>query len=133
MARRIRSKRWIASLRPYVDLIHRRASTLRLGAPDKVVGPSLIGVRHQYVHTAIIWHLMHVGGVEVGINVDFFPDGVLFNAWFGSERHAEIWVSGKISEKSLDKDLSLALAAAGISDFAFTADVRAALLNPETK
>lgn len=126
--RRATVDRWIASLQPMFDVITFKTQSLRLGEPRLTSGPTLMkkdffsaGSGGDRIRKGAVWF---IGGKNVGFHVDFLASGIHIEAWQSKERHASVWISGKVSESSLKKDLTIVLAAAGLTDLARTNEVR---------
>lgn len=132
LTRRARIDRWIASLTPYFDVISLKARSLRLGEPRIEGGPTYLDVdkpgdtlvrpRLPRIRKSVVWF---IDGANVGFHVDFYLAGIHIEAWTGKDRHASLWIAGKVSEKSLKKDLTTVLASAGLNDLARTDEFRA--------
>lgn len=128
--RRATADRWIASLQPMFDVIVTRTRKLKLGAPRLEVGPTYITKESgDRIRKGAVWF---IGGKNTGFHVDFLPAGIHIEAWQGKERHASVWISGKVTEATLRKDLNVVLIAAGLPDLARTEEVRRHLF-PTTK
>lgn len=131
MTRRALIERWIESLTPFFAVMHDKAMALRLGKPRLEAGPTYLDVDNPgdrfgkgRIRKNCIWF---INGANVGFHVDFYPAGIHIEAWTGADRHASVWISGKTTEKSLKKDLTMVLAAAGLNDLARTDEIRASL------
>lgn len=112
-------------------VITKKIVGLKLGDPRLEVGPTLIKkqLSGDRIRKGAVWFL---AGKNTGFHVDFLPSGVHIEAWQGKERHASVWISGKVTEATLGKDLSVVLVAAGLPDLARTEEVRRHLF-PTTK
>lgn len=130
-SRRAVIDRWITSLTPYFEVIHDKAMSLRLGQPRLEGPPTYLDIDNPgdrfgkgRIRKNAIWF---INGANVGFHVDFYPAGIHIEAWTGKDRHASVWISGKVTEKSLKRDLTMVLAAAGLNDLARTDEIRAKL------
>lgn len=128
-ARRARVDRWVASLTPFYEVIARKSRALKLGTPRIEGGPTFMDIElpgdrfgKQRIRKNAVWW---IGGKNVGFHVDFFEHGVHIEAWTGADRHASVWIGGKASEESLNKDLNMVLAAAGLADLSRMEEARA--------
>lgn len=131
LTRRSKAVRWIISLNPMLCVIETKMAKIGLGQPRLEVGPSLMLREHFEDHAGdrirkgAVWF---VTGRNCGFHVDFCANGQMhIEAWVGADRRISSWISGSVSEASLKKDLTLCLAAAGLTDLARTEEVRAAL------
>lgn len=113
------------------DVITAKTKRLRLGEPRLTSGPTLLkkdffpsGSGGDRIRKGAVWFF---DGRNVGFHVDFLATGVHIEAWQTKERHASVWIYGKVSEATLKKDLTIVLAAAGLTDLSRTDEVRAAL------
>lgn len=113
------------------DIISTKVAGLKLGDPRLEVGPTLIKktLGADRIRKGAVWFL---AGKNTGFHVDFLPAGIHIEAWQGKERHASVWISGKVTEATLRKDLNVVLIAAGLPDLARTEEVRRHLF-PTTK
>jgi hypothetical protein len=68
-----------------------------------------------------------------GFHVDFYSGGIHIEAWTGRERKTSTSISGKVTESTLKKDLTVCLVAAGLTDLARTEEVRANLFTRTAK
>lgn len=120
-------------MQPLFDVISTKVVTLKLGEPRLEVGPTYItkdfASSGDRIRKGAVWW---IAGKNTGFHVDFLSAGVHIEAWQGKERHASVWISGKVTEATLRKDLSVVLVAAGLTDLARTESVRERLF-PATK
>lgn len=124
-ARRTAVDRWIASLNPMFQVIQKKMLALKLGEPRLSYGPTSMikdnGPGPDTIRRGAIWFL---SGTQAGFHVDFHKHGLQIEAWSGKDRRVCVWAAGEYTEQSLKKDLTLALAAAGLTDLARTTEVR---------
>lgn len=113
------------------EVIAFKKKMLNLGEAHEV-GPMVIrkGVKLERIRKGVVWF---VGGKNCGFHVDFCAGGIEIEAWTGSERRTKAWISGKVSEPTLKKDLTVCLVAAGLTDLARTEEVRQALFSKNGK
>lgn len=130
-SRRARVTRWIISLNPLLKVVNSKAWRMGLGDPRVESGPGLLPGKHfedlggDRIRKGAVWF---INGANCGFHVDFCANGsVHIEAWQGGERRISSWISGDVTEESLRRDLTLCLAAAGLSDLARTEEVRAKL------
>jgi hypothetical protein len=133
-ARRTSIDRWIASLKPMFVVIADRTERLRLGKPRVDVGPALItrDAAHDKdrIRRGAVWF---IDGQNTGFHVEFMRTGFHVKAWHGKERKVDLWVTGKATQTSLNKDLSVVLVAAGLTTLAATERIRGSLFDPPRK
>lgn len=137
LTRRAKNLRWVASLNPLFDVISFKANQLGLNAPRGDIGPTLMP-RKNFVDQAgdrirrgAVWF---IGERSCGFRVDFCDSGKIhIEAWTGGERTTSTWISGKVTEASLKRDLTVCLVAAGLTDLARTEEVRAQLFTRTAK
>lgn len=137
LTRRAKAVRWIITLNPMLVVIDTKMSKIGLGEPRLAVGPAWMPREHFEDHAGdrirkgAVWF---VTGRNCGFHVDFCANGQMhIEAWVGADRRISSWISGSITESSLKKDLTLCLAAAGLTDLARTEEVRAALFSRTAK
>lgn len=134
-SRRAMVDRWIVSLRPLFTIVAAGAAGLGLGTPTLEVGPSFLKKSNAFdadrVRRGSVWWIKGVG--NVGFHVDFSKGGVRIEAWTGKDRHASVWISGKITEDTLARDLKVVLIAAGLTDMVRTEKVRASLMSARNR
>lgn len=126
VSRRARIDRWIISLTPCFDVINQKVKTLKLGEPRLELGPTFMprgesSCGTERIRRGAVWYLH---GVQTGFHVDFHSAGLHIEAWSGKDRTVSLWVAGAYTEESLKKDLSVTLAASGLTDLARTTQVR---------
>lgn len=129
--RRTKAIRQIIALNPMFEVIAYKIDRLGLGKPRLETGPGLMPGTHfddsggDRIRKGAVWFIK---GKNCGFHVDFCTNGTIhIEAWTGAERHCSVWISGKVGEPSLKKDLTLCLAAAGLTDLARTEEVRATM------
>lgn len=134
-ARRNRAVRWIVSLDPLLQVCVRRAKRLGLGEPRLESGPTFLPRRYfedlagDRIRKGAVWF---INSVNCGFHVDFCANKMThIEAWQGGERRVSCWISGEMTEQVLNRELSLCLAAAGLTDLARTEEVRATLFSRE--
>jgi len=130
-SKRVRVDRWIASLTPLFDIINEKIQLLHLGSPDASVGPAfmrkeLFDDGGDRIRKGAVWW---VQGKNCGFHVDFFAGGIEIAAWTGRDRRTSTWISGKVTEPTLRRDLTVCFVAAGLTDLARTEQVRADLFS----
>lgn len=132
-SRRARVTRWIISLHPLLKVVNSKAWRMGLGDPRVESGPALMPRKHfedqagDRIRKGAVWF---INGANCGFHVDFCANGsVHIEAWQGNERRISTWICGEVSEKTLKRDLTLCLAAAGLTDLARTEEVRAQLFS----
>lgn len=137
MTRRAKATRWIVSLNPMFVIINKRMERLGLGTPRVETGPTFLPRSRFHDHAGdrirrgAIWY---VGERNCGFHVDFCAENrIHIEAWTGGERHTSTWISGDVSEASLNRDLAVCLVAAGLTDLAKTEEVRAQLFSRTAK
>lgn len=133
VSRRAKATRWIIALHPLIKVISSKAWRMGLGEPRLESGPCLLPRKHfddqagDRIRKGAVWF---INGANCGFHVDFCANGQMhIEAWQGAERRVSVWISGNVSEESLKRDLTLCLAAAGLSDLARTEEVRAKLFS----
>ncbi len=123
--RRTNADRWIVSLNPFFRVITSKIKAADLGHPRVEVGPTYIHKEipsgQDFIRRGAVWF---VSGLNVGFHVDFYPSGVHIEAWQGKERRVSVWIAGEYTERTLGRDLSVSMVAAGLTDLARTAEVR---------
>lgn len=82
------------------------------------------------IRKGVVWF---VSGKNCGFHVDFCSGGIEIEAWTGSDRRTKAWISGKVTEATFKKDLTVCLVAAGLTDLARTEEVRAQLFTPKAR
>jgi hypothetical protein len=123
-ARRARIDRWIISLNPMFEVIAKKVQSLKLGEPRLQCGPTFMdnaSPSPEKIRRGAVWF---VGETQTGFHVDFMRTGVHIEAWSGKDRRVSVWVAGAYTESTLKKDLTLALAASGLTELARTSEVR---------
>lgn len=137
LTRRAKAVRWIIALNPMLNVIDTKMGKVGLGEPRLAVGPAWMPREHfednagDRIRKGAVWF---VTGRNCGFHVDFCAGGQLhIEAWVGADRRISSWISGSVTESSLKKDLTLCLAAAGLTDLARTEEVRAALFTRTAK
>lgn len=122
LSNRAKVDRWIAKLTPMFEVITSRINMLNLGQAHGL-GPLVIrsGSKVERIRKGAVWF---VSGKNCGFHVDFCSGGVEIEAWTGSDRRSRLWISGKVTEVGLKKDLTVLLVAAGLTDLARTEQVR---------
>lgn len=137
LTRRAKAVRWIITLNPLICVIETKMDKVGLGEPRLEVGPCWMPREHftdsggDRIRKGAVWF---VTGRNCGFHVDFCVNGQLhIEAWIGADRRTSSWISGAVSESSLNKDLGMCLAAAGLTDLARTEEVRAALFTRTAK
>lgn len=124
-ARRTRIDRWIVSLNPMFEVITTKVRNLKLGEPRLQYGPTFMAkdttTQPERIRRGAVWFL---GGTQTGFHVDFMTNGLHIEAWSGKDRRVSVWVAGDYTEATLKKDLTLVLAASGLTDLARTSEVR---------
>lgn len=134
-ARRAKADRWIASLNPLFDVINSRIMAAKFGQPGLNVGPTFMAGdrfddgRDRIRRGAVWW----IKGQNCGFHVDFSFAGIEIEAWTGKDRRSTTWISGKVSEVTLKKDLTVCMVAAGLTDLARTEHVRGQLFTRTAK
>lgn len=129
--RRAKVDRWIASLTPFFDVIAAKQKMLSIGEPGLTVGPTLMhdGPGPCIRKGAVWW----INDRNCGFHVDFYSGGIHIEAWTGRDRKTSTSISGKVTESTLKKDLTVCLVAAGLTDLARTEEVRANLFTRTAK
>jgi hypothetical protein len=135
-ARRVKVDRWIISLVPFFAVINARVDVLKLGDPGVDVGPTFMGGDRfpdgrDRIRRGAVWWIKGHG--NCGFHVDFHAEGIEIEAWTGKERRTTTCISGKVSEATLKRDLTVSLVAAGLTDLARTEEVRAELFTRTAK
>lgn len=134
VTRRARINRWIISLHPLIKVVSSKAWRMGLGEPRIESGPGLMPAGQfedragDRIRKGAVWFIAGVG--NCGFHVDFCANGqVHIEAWQGAGRRVSLWISGDLTEQTLKRDLTLCMAAAGLSDLARTEEVRAKLFS----
>ena len=132
-SRRARAARWVVSLNPLLQVCARRIKKLGLGEPRLESGPTFLPRKHfddlagDRIRKGAVWF---IAGRNCGFHVDFCANAMThIEAWQGGERRVSCWISSEMTEQILSRELSLCLAAAGLTDLARTEEVRARLFS----
>lgn len=129
--RRIKATRWIIALNPMFRVISTKMERLGLGEPSLETGPGLLaGTRFDdlagdRIRKGAVWF---INNQNCGFHVDFCTNGQThIEAWTGAARRTSLWICGDVTDSSLKRDLTLCMAAAGLTDLTRTEEVRATM------
>ncbi len=122
--RRTNADRFV-SLNPFFRIISAKIRKTPLGTPRLEVGPTVMRKQlpsgQDCIRRGAVWF---VAGQNAGFHVDFYPAGIHIEAWRGKDRQVSVWVAGEYTERTLNRDLSVSMVAAGLTDMSQHTEVR---------